>query len=309
MTSITRNLPWFIRDLGVSIVGQECYTSLVENLDIGDVKCIKYSLSKGLGIGIVVGGTIMKVPQLLLIVNARSARGLSLSAYILETLSYAITLFYSFRNAFPFSTYGENLFLTIQNAIITLLIIYYSPHDPSKSQNLALGAVSIVATSFGLYALPPSYLSALQIATLPLSLFSKLPQIRQNARARSTGQLSAFAVIAQIAGCAARLFTTAAEVGDPIVLAGFLLALILNLVLGAQMWMYWGQGQVQTKEKSSGYDEFELVDSVNEKPRHQFEQPAPAPWQPSTPVQQRIATPPPRSSSASGTRKWARKVD
>lgn len=84
MTSITRNLPWFIKDLGISIVGkvrissspaasnvtsdivQECYTSLVENLDVGDVQCIKYSLSKGLGIGIVVGGSIMKVPQILL---------------------------------------------------------------------------------------------------------------------------------------------------------------------------------------------------------------------------------------------------
>jgi mannose-P-dolichol utilization defect protein 1 len=83
MTTITRNLPWFIRDLGVSIVGKvychlyhnfkstnlhikECYTSLVENLDISDVQCIKYSLSKGLGIGIVVGGSIMKVPQVLL---------------------------------------------------------------------------------------------------------------------------------------------------------------------------------------------------------------------------------------------------
>ena len=84
MTSITRNLPWFIKDLGISIVGkvrissspaasnvtsdivQECYTSLIENLDVGDVQCIKYSLSKGLGIGIVVGGSIMKVPQILL---------------------------------------------------------------------------------------------------------------------------------------------------------------------------------------------------------------------------------------------------
>jgi len=45
---------------------EECYTSLVENLDISDVQCIKYSLSKGLGIGIVVGGSIMKVPQVLL---------------------------------------------------------------------------------------------------------------------------------------------------------------------------------------------------------------------------------------------------
>jgi mannose-P-dolichol utilization defect 1 len=40
--------------------------SLVENLNVEDVECLKYALSKGLGIGIVVGGAIMKVPQLLL---------------------------------------------------------------------------------------------------------------------------------------------------------------------------------------------------------------------------------------------------
>jgi hypothetical protein len=45
---------------------QKCYVSLVENLNVEDVDCIKYSLSKGLGVGLVVGGSIMKVPQLVL---------------------------------------------------------------------------------------------------------------------------------------------------------------------------------------------------------------------------------------------------
>lgn len=45
---------------------QKCYVSLVENLNVKDVDCIKYSLSKGIGLGIVVGGSIMKVPQLVL---------------------------------------------------------------------------------------------------------------------------------------------------------------------------------------------------------------------------------------------------
>lgn len=47
-------------------IKQECYTSLIENLDVSDVKCLKYSLSKILGIGIVFGGSIVKVPQILL---------------------------------------------------------------------------------------------------------------------------------------------------------------------------------------------------------------------------------------------------
>ena len=83
MSVLAPYIPWFIKDLGVSIIGdvstlhilailadvnmkQECYTSLVENLDVGDIKCLKYSLSKILGIGIVFGGSIMKVPQILL---------------------------------------------------------------------------------------------------------------------------------------------------------------------------------------------------------------------------------------------------
>jgi mannose-P-dolichol utilization defect protein 1 len=83
MTTLTRNLPWFVKDLGISIIGQvctlshahattdrlvqqKCYISLIENLNIEDVQCIKYSLSKGIGVAVVVGGSIMKVPQLLL---------------------------------------------------------------------------------------------------------------------------------------------------------------------------------------------------------------------------------------------------
>jgi mannose-P-dolichol utilization defect protein 1 len=84
MTSITKSLPWFVKEPAVALIGevsaqvqclhsvdiniqlQKCYTSLIEELHLGDVDCLKYTLSKGLGLGIVVGGAIMKVPQILL---------------------------------------------------------------------------------------------------------------------------------------------------------------------------------------------------------------------------------------------------
>ena len=47
-----------------TIIKQECYTSLIENLALSDLICLKYSLSKALGIGIVFGGSVMKVPQI-----------------------------------------------------------------------------------------------------------------------------------------------------------------------------------------------------------------------------------------------------
>lgn len=68
-----------------------------------------------LGLGLVAGGSIVKVPQILKIVNSKSAKGLSLSSYLLDTAGLAVTVAYNYRHAFPWSTYGENVFLVIQN--------------------------------------------------------------------------------------------------------------------------------------------------------------------------------------------------
>jgi len=223
-----------------------------------------------------------------IVVNARSAKGLSFTAYIMETMSYAITLAYSYRNDFPFSTYGENLFLTMQNVLITLLIIAYSPGAANRSALMAATVAAVSSSFVSLTTISQQTLAYLQVATLPLSLFSKLPQIRQNYHAKSTGQLSVVAVVAQIAGCLARLFTTSTEVGDPIVTAGFALALVLNLVLGAQLWTYWGQAE-PVKEAHK------VLVKEEEKKSSRPNSPTPA---------QRVATPPP-----SGNRKWTRKID
>ncbi|KAI0315832.1 hypothetical protein OF83DRAFT_1173468 [Amylostereum chailletii] len=314
MTSITRNLPWFIKDLGISVVGEKCYVSLVENLDVNDFACIHHSASKVLGIGIVVGGSIMKIPQLFTILRNHSTRGLSLPSFALETLAYAITTTYSWRNQFPFSTYGENLFLSIQNVLITLLILAYAAPaaprltaEPNHTPRVLAGVATTLATGFALAAAPSPILSLLQIATLPLSVFSKLPQIVQNQRARSTGQLSTFAVLSQVLGCAVRLFTTAAEVSDVVVAAGFALALALNLVVAAQMWAFWGRdlpsadargpardagAEEKLPERAYGRDKFDIV------------------VPPQSPLAQQTShRPQPSLTQAQPGRRWARKVD
>lgn len=94
---------------------QECYTTLVWNLDLTSSSCLKYSISKVLGLVIVAGGSIVKVPQIVKIVGGKSARGLSLSSYVLDTAGLAITVAYNFRHGFPWSTYGESVFLLVQN--------------------------------------------------------------------------------------------------------------------------------------------------------------------------------------------------
>ena len=177
----------------------------------------------------------------------------------------------------------------------------------------------MITSVIALYSIPIDVLSLLQMTTLPLSLFSKLPQIRQNSRSQSTGQLSAFAVISQIAGCLVRLFTTATELGDPLVSAGFALALMLNIILGVQLWMYWGQSDVkgesglgEHKEVYVEEEKAKILKQRSENAVRQVHQPRAALPNSSTGPMvdnvRRISTPPPNRPSSAG-RKWARKVD
>lgn len=252
LTSITRNLPWFIKDPATSLLGtnsfwerrlinktgKHCYAVLVENLNLFDADCLKLGISKALGLGIVVAGSIVKLPQLLKLIHAKSGAGLSISGYILETIAYIITLAYNVRLRFPFSTYGETVFIAIQNVMILSLIFHYAKKDV-----YALGAIGIaLATSYALF--EPKLVSyhdlqLLQGLSIPLSLTSKLPQIYTNYRNSSTGQLSAFTVFNYLAGTLARVFTTVTEVNDPMIFWGFIAAAVLNGVLAGQMIYYW----------------------------------------------------------------------
>lgn len=111
-------------------VGEKCFSSLFENfnfsgayagiyyvyfLSCADVGCLKLLVSKILGLGVVVGASVVRVPQILAVVRSRKATGLTASLFGLELISYTFTLAYSVASAFPFSTYGETLFMAIQS--------------------------------------------------------------------------------------------------------------------------------------------------------------------------------------------------
>jgi hypothetical protein len=99
-------------------------------------------------------------------------------------------------------------------------------------------SVKLLTNAF-LFRLRVSTVTFLQAACVPISLLSKAPQIASNHRLKSTGTLSAFAVFNALLGCLARVFTTATEVKDSVVLWGFILAAVLNAVIVFQMVVYW----------------------------------------------------------------------
>ncbi|CDZ98215.1 Predicted endoplasmic reticulum membrane protein Lec35/MPDU1 involved in monosaccharide-P-dolichol utilization [Phaffia rhodozyma] len=261
ITALTHQIPWFLRDPAIAIIGEKCYTTLIYDFDILDGPCLTYAISKGLGFGIVIGGSIVKIPQIFKVSASHSAIGLSLPAYVLETLSYAISLAYAYRSEFPFSTYGENLFMTIQNIVICLQIVHYgsgsraltgmggsfgkrSSREQGRAKQLIgwiIGMAIVGGSLFSQTIIPFPALKLLQVATVPIGLASKAPQIISNYRLKSTGNLSAFAVFNALLGCLARVFTTLTEINDPLVAFSFLLSALLNSIIAFQMILYWSQ--------------------------------------------------------------------
>ncbi|XP_031468106.1 mannose-P-dolichol utilization defect 1 protein [Phasianus colchicus] len=67
----------------------------------------------------------VKLPQLLKIYGARSGAGLSLGAVGLELLALGGSVAYSVGHGFPFSAWGEALFLLLQTLAIGFLILHY----------------------------------------------------------------------------------------------------------------------------------------------------------------------------------------
>ncbi|KAK9239643.1 hypothetical protein V1525DRAFT_397199 [Lipomyces kononenkoae] len=244
---ITRSLPAPVAQLGESILGDKCYGVLVRDVVFLTppypavlVPCAKLALSKIIGIGIVCASSIIKLPQITKLVSSRSAAGVSVSGAALEAASYLGMLAYAVRAGFPFSTFGEQAFLWIQDVAVLLLLLVYSGRS-----TIAVGVVPVVlaAAYYLVLSVPgPSekFLAMLQAAAIPLNLASKVPQIITIFQNKSTGQLSAVSVFAYMAGSVARVFTTIQEVDDRIMLAGVVLGALLNLVLVVQMVMYWG---------------------------------------------------------------------
>lgn len=238
LTPITQNLPIPLQNLGESIIGDACYRSLVHNVTISDVDCLKLAISKALGIGIVAASSIVKIPQLLKLVNSQSAEGISFLSYLLETASFLITLVYNVRNAFPFSTYGEIALIAIQNIAISVLVLQYSGRGPAA----AVFVGGLAAAGYALYdenITGKNSLQYLQAFAGLLGIASKLPQIFTIFSEGGTGQLSAFAVFNYLAGSLSRIFTTLQEVPDKLILYGFIAGFALNAVLASQMIYYW----------------------------------------------------------------------
>ncbi|KAL1612926.1 hypothetical protein SLS60_001156 [Paraconiothyrium brasiliense] len=254
---ITHNLPAPLVETGRSLIGPVCYKTLVVDIDpFASPECLKLAISKGLGIGIIAASSIVKVPQLLKILNAQSADGISFLAYLLESGSYLISLAYNVRHGFPFSTYGETALILVQNVVIASLVLKYGGKGVGSVGAWVAGLVAVGTALARPDIVDVKALGYLQAGAGVLSVASKLPQIWTVHQQGGTGQLSAFAVINYLLGSLSRIFTTLQEVPDPLILYNFIAGFVLNAILALQMLVYWNSPaskKTESKKLNKGY--------------------------------------------------------
>eukprot|EP00296_Roombia_truncata_P000614 JP436295.1.p1 GENE.JP436295.1~~JP436295.1.p1 ORF type:complete len:239 (-),score=61.79 JP436295.1:150-866(-) len=189
---------------------QECFQELQKNFL--HLVCLKALLSKVLGYGVVAGSVIYKVPQIRLLYNTKSGSGVSAVMLHLEALSCSISVSYGLRNHFPVSTFGESLFMALQNFIILAMLSAYSTSSAVSATILCLGQFAIFAGMYSLCTL--EQLSLLQSGIIFLTITSRLPQIVSNFRTKNVNNLSFITWMLNFAGGLARVFTTMQELSN-----------------------------------------------------------------------------------------------
>lgn len=211
------------------------------------VPCLKILLSKCLGLGIVAGSLLVKLPQVFKILGAKSAEGLSLQSVMLELVALTGTMVYSITNNFPFSSWGEALFLMLQTVTIAFLVLHYRGQTVRGVAFLACHAVLLLMLLSPLT--PLALVTLLQASNVPAVVVGRLIQAATNYRNGHTGQLSAITVFLLFGGSLARIFTSIQETGDPLLAGTFVVSSLCNGLIAAQLLFYWNAKPPHKKKK------------------------------------------------------------
>ena len=210
---------------------------LAGSLDIFDVACIKLTISKALGYGIVVFSGVLKAPQIYNIVKNRDATGISPSSFYLDAAGYTVSPVYGFMRGLPISTYGETFIILVQNLVLVLLLWRYSADAPPTSFKLG-AAAAYAGFAAAVVSLPPQHLHLLPMLGTAMVLYSRVPQIYSNFSQGHTGQLAIITWLLNLIGVIARVFTTWAETDDMILLGSHCVGVLLNLIIVVQIIAY-----------------------------------------------------------------------
>lgn len=201
-----------------------------------------------LGYVVGAGSLLLYTPIAVRVLRRGSANGLTLSTWYLKLVSYTCSVIYAYSNGYDISTYAETIVIAVEAMVILLLVASYQRKiatAPFVSFAVLYTTLTAWAALSGL--VPTDVIAAGQAGSTILNTGAIVPQLRQNSRLSSSGDYSPVTASLASAGCFIRCFTTIQLNGsDPLLLAGYGIALILNAGLLLQILYYGVRTENQT---------------------------------------------------------------
>ena len=228
-------------------------------------ECISYLISKGLSIGIVLLSFTSKLPQILYMLKTKEIKGLSYLSIYLDIASTLCYTLYPFHMKYPFLTYGEGLIILFQNMTIFFICWKYDTYQESDKYNMSF---SLLISSF-LFLCYKGFFNE-QIwkivgsASTILSMGSRITQIIESYKSKSTGPLSTITYGLNMLGNCARIFTSLKETQDLIMVGGFVVSFILNLIIFLQI-IYYNKKEKDSKKEELKEKKEQKDEEVKEK--------------------------------------------
>lgn len=215
------------------------------------VSCFSQLFTKALGVAIILGSCLNKVPIMINMMKSQSAAGISRSSLYGEAVVYANGAMYGFLEGHPFTAYGENASLLIQNIVLIAMTWSFlsKTSSPVRVQEQILLVLLFLAYFVSvLNFLSDDYRYLLMSTTWPVMLYARGSQVAETFSVKHTGNLSIVTTTMNLVGSLIRILTTLKETGDMVVLSGYLLSGSLSFIMFVQYWLYWGRTTEIAKE-------------------------------------------------------------
>uniref|UniRef100_U5EZL0 Mannose-P-dolichol utilization defect 1 protein homolog n=1 Tax=Corethrella appendiculata TaxID=1370023 RepID=U5EZL0_9DIPT len=230
------------------LMNEKCFDNYFVEFNFFDLLCFKMLLSKGLGLAIIAGSVLVKVPQILKIFKNKSAEGINLFSVCLDLFAITCHISYSFVRGFPFSAWGDGTFLALQTVTIAALVLYYNGAKGKSIIFVVVYFIILYALNGGLT--PVEVLWTAQGFNIPILALGKLSQAFTNYKNGGTGQLSSATCFMLFFGSTARIFTSIQETGDPMMIFTYCVSTFANGVIVSQIIYYnWKTDDTAAKTK------------------------------------------------------------
>ena len=232
------------------LIREDCFEKF-QLFDFSDVECIKFTISKGIGLAIVVGSGILKVPQIIKILQNSSVEGLAPISMYIETTIFMQTAGQGKYSGLSFTVYGESFIIFGQNCIIILLIWLYNKNIGMLEKLVIfaflIGYAFLLFDPLGKAIIQDEHWKLITSSSTFMNIMAKVPQILTIYSNKSTGALAFFTFFLNFAGSIARLGTVLVESDDFLFRLQYIVGVLLNTIIIIQFFLYWNSSSEKAK--------------------------------------------------------------